>query len=355
MQQTTHPAPLTARPADSSAPPKRVNLALQGGGAHGAFTWGVLDRLLEDGRLAFEGISGSSAGAMNAAVMAHGLLEGGAPRAREKLHDFWRRISDRQLLSPLNATPFERALYGYDLTWSFGYQVFDQITRLFSPYQFNPLDLNPLRDVLEETIDPALLRRAGSPKLFISATNVQTGRARVFRTHELSLDVLMASACLPFLFRAVRIDGEDFWDGGYLGNPALWPMFQACASSDIVLVAINPIGRAALPITAPDILNRLNEITFNSALVAEMRAIDFVQRLLDEGRVEKGRYKRLFMHLIEDEALMARHNVSSKFNADWGFLTELFEAGRARAEAWLHESFDQVGRAATVDLRDRYL
>jgi NTE family protein len=281
--------------------------------------------------------------------------EGGRDAAREKLRGFWRRVSDRQLLSPLNATPFERAIYGYDLTWSMGYQFFDQLTRLFSPYQFNPLDLNPLRDVLEETVNPARLRAAKGPKLFISATNVQTGRARVFRHDEISLDVLMASACLPFLFRAVRIEGEDFWDGGYLGNPALWPMFQACSSSDIVLVAINPIARPALPITAPDILNRLNEITFNAALVAELRAIDFVQRLLDEGRVEDHRYKRLYMHLIEDEPRMQTHNVSSKFNADWGFLQELFGQGRAAADTWLAASFDSVGKAASVDLRARYL
>jgi NTE family protein len=336
-------------------PPKRVNLALQGGGAHGAFTWGVLDRLLQDTRLEFEGISGSSAGAINAAVMAQGLMEGGREAARAKLRDFWHRVSARQLLSPLAATPFERALYGYDLSWSMGYQLFEQVTRLFSPYQFNPLDLNPLRDVLDQTIDPARLRRSDAVKLFVSATNVQTGKARVFRHDEISLDVLMASACLPFLFRAVHIEGEDYWDGGYLGNPALWPMFHTCGSSDIVLVAINPIARPALPITAPDILNRLNEISFNSALVAEIRAIEFVQRLLDEGRVEDGRYKRLFMHVIEDEVHMQAHNVSSKFNADLGFLTSLFERGREAADAWLAASFDRIGHAATVDLRARYL
>jgi NTE family protein len=348
--------PDEASQRSAAAPaPKRVNLALQGGGAHGAFTWGVLDRLLEDTRLCFEGVSGSSAGAINGAVMAQGLMEGGAPAARGKLHEFWQRVSARQLLSPLAATPFERALYGYDLSWRLGYQIFDQVTRLFSPYQFNPLDLNPLRDVLADTIDPARLRQASAVKLFIAATNVQTGKARVFRHDELSVDVLMASACLPFLFRAVHIEGEDYWDGGYLGNPALWPMFHACGSSDIVLVATNPIARPALPITAPDILNRLNEITFNSALVAELRAIEFVQRLLDEGRVEDGRYKRLFMHVIEDEAHMQTHNVSSKFNADWGFLRSLFDRGRAAAGTWLADHFDQVGQAATVDLRERYL
>lgn len=347
-------------PAEAGGPAaatrlKTVNLALQGGGAHGAFTWGVLDRLLEDGRLLFDGISGTSAGAVNAAVLAQGWLEGGPEAARRKLEGFWRRIAESQLFSPLRATPFERALYGYDLTFNMGYQVFETLTRMFSPYQLNPLDINPLREVLEETIDEAALRTRAVHKLFICATNVHTGRARVFRHDELSTDVLLASACLPFLFRAVAIDGEHYWDGGYVGNPALWPMFGTCGAGDIVVVELNPIRRPEVPITAPDILNRLNEITFNSSLMAEMRAIEFVQRLLAEDRVEAGRYRRLRIHAIEDEGRMRGYNVSSKFNADWGFLRELFAHGRDTAGTWLARHFDKVGVESSIDVRARYL
>jgi NTE family protein len=334
---------------------KKVSLALQGGGAHGAFTWGVLDRLLEDGRLLFDGISGISAGAMNAAVLAQGWLEGGPEGARRKLEQFWRRISEKQLFSPWQATPFERAIYGYDLSWSMGYQFFETVTRLFSPYQFNPLDINPLRELLDEMIDAERLRTRAVQHLFIGATNIHTGEGRVFRGHELSAEVLMASACLPFLFRAVELEGEHYWDGGYAGNPPIWPLYEQCEAADIVLVELNPAERRSLPITVPDILNRLTEITFNTALLAELRAIEFVQRLVEEGRVPKDRYRNLRLHVIEDTDRMRGLSVSSKFNADWGFLRELFAHGREAADGFLIRHFDQVGVESSVDLRARYL
>ncbi|WP_337876991.1 patatin-like phospholipase family protein [Elioraea sp.] len=337
------------------APRPLVNLALQGGGAHGAFTWGVLDFLLEDGRLGFDGLSGTSAGAMNAALTVQGLVEGGAAAARAKLATFWGRIAEAFERSPLRPNPIERFLFGHDLTFTAGYLALDALTRTLAPAQFNPLDLNPLRDILEDLIDLEALHGCTQYRLFVSATNVRTGRNRVFTEKEVTIPALLASACLPHLYRAVEIDGEAYWDGGYMGNPALWPMFYRCTAPDLVVVEINPIHRPEVPDTAPEIINRVNEISFNTALMAEMRAIAFVQRLLDQGAVDPARYKRLFVHSIHAEEAMARFNVSTKFNGDAAFLAELKALGRAAARAWLATAFDKIGRASSVDLRARYL
>lgn len=334
---------------------KLVNLALQGGGAHGAFTWGVLDRLLEDGRLAFDGLSGTSAGAMNAALVVQGLIEGGPEAARAKLAAFWGRIAQAFACSPLRPNPIERFLYGHDLTFTAGYLALDAVTRTLAPAQFNPFGLNPLRDILEALIDPDVLHACTQYRLFISATNVRTGRNRVFTEREVTIDALLASACLPHVYRAVEIDGEAYWDGGYMGNPALWPMFYHCTAADIVVVEINPIHRPDVPDTAPEIINRVNEISFNTALMSEMRAIAFVQKLLDQNAVDPARYKRVLIHSVNAEAAMARFNVSTKFNGDIGFLGELRELGREAARGWLASSFAKVGRESSVDLRTRYL
>jgi NTE family protein len=280
-----------------AAPPRRdrllVDLALQGGGSHGAFTWGVLDRLLEEEWLEIEGISGTSAGAMNAAIFVQGLCQGGRDGARQALDSFWRNAAGRMANSPLQNTPLEKAIWGHDLTWSVAYQTFETLTRVMSPYQLNPtpFEFNPLRQVLEEEIHPEILRHGKGPKLFISATSVRTGKPRVFARHEVTVDTLLASACLPQFFKAVEIDGEPFWDGGYLGNPALWPLYEQGGPPDIVLVQLNPIVRDELPTRPTEIVNRLNEISFNASLMAEMRAIDFVQRLLEAGRLEQPRYR----------------------------------------------------------------
>ncbi|MBX9700387.1 MAG: patatin-like phospholipase family protein, partial [Acetobacteraceae bacterium] len=275
----------SARAAEAGT--RIVNLALQGGGAHGAFTWGVLDRLLEErARIGIEGISATSAGAMNAACVAYGMARGGPEEARAVLERFWMRISDRAALSPLQPSWIDRMQANWGLHWSPSYLAFDLVTRLFSPYEFNPLNLNPLRDVLEECVDFAFLREAPCPmKLFLSATNVRTGRVKVFEKSELSADAVLASACLPFLFHAVEIGGEAYWDGGYMGNPAIFPLIYGCESRDVVVVHINPTMRAEVPRTARDILNRVNEISFNSSLMREMRAIQFVTDLIDQGRV----------------------------------------------------------------------
>jgi NTE family protein len=346
------PRPAVARPTT-----RRINLALQGGGTHGAFTWGVLERLLEDDRLEYDAVSGTSAGAVNAAVFVQGLCEGGRAGARAALERVWRDAATRLAVSPLQNTPMEKAIWGHDLTWSFAYQTFETLTRLLSPYQINPTpyEFNPLREVLAAAIDPSVMVPGKGPKLYISATSVRTGKPRVFTREEVSVDVILASACLPQFMKAVEIDGEPFWDGGYLGNPALWPLYEQGGAPDIVLVQLNPIVRDELPTRPTEIVNRLNEISFNASLMAEMRAIDFVQRLLDAGRLEQPRYRRLFLHCIEDEDRMREFKLSTKFNGDWEFLCTLKQYGREAADRWLSESFDKLGRESSVDLRARFL
>lgn len=335
---------------------KPVALALQGGGAHGAFAWGVLDRLLEDGRLAFEGVSATSAGAMNAAVLAHGLMRGGREAARQALHDFWRDIADTAALcSPFRQWPWAGAGNGRTLEHSPFYLMTDMLLRLFSPYQFNPFNLNPLREVLARHVDFAALRAHGRMHLFLCATNVETGKVRIFPREEVCIDAVLASACLPFLFHAVEIDGAPYWDGGYVGNPAIYPLIYECDTRDVVIVHINPIVRRGVPRSAAEILNRINEVSFNSSLMREMRAIAFVTSLIERGKVAEGEMKRMLIHSIRSDETMSALGVSSKLNADWGFLSELRARGRAEADAWLAASFDAVGERSTVDLRAEFL
>ena len=334
---------------------KRVNLALQGGGAHGAFTWGVLDRLLEDDSFEIEGISATSAGAMNATVTAYGLAQGGPAGARKALDNFWRRIAHAGATSPLQPTPLER-LFGTRPETSASFIWFDFMSRLFSPYQFNPLNWNPLRKVLEQSVDLEAVRSHCCPvKLFLSATNVRSGRIKVFDNDSLSIDAVLASGCLPFLFQAVEIDGEAYWDGGYMGNPAIFPLIYHCGTEDVLVVHVNPIERPEIPKTAPEILNRINEISFNSSLMREMRAIDFVTRLIDEDHIKDMRLKRMRLHAISDETAMRALSVTSKLNADLDFLLALKAQGRKAGEAWLARHWAQVGRESTVDLRHAYL
>lgn len=328
---------------------KTVNLALQGGGAHGAFAWGVLDRLLEDGRVGFDGITATSAGAMNATVLAYGLSEGGPEGARRALANFWRRVSHAAAVGPLQPSLWDRLTHNHALEASPAFATFDILSRLFSPYQLNPMNWNPLRKVLEESVDFDRLRANGKVRLFLSATNVRSGKVRIFKTCDVTADVVLASACLPFMFQAVEIDGEPYWDGGYMGNPALYPLIYNCDSRDVVIVHINPLMREGTPKTAQEILNRINEISFNSSLMREMRVIHFVTKLIDEGKMCNGEMKRMLIHSIADDEMMRTLSVTSKLNGDWEFLTHLRDIGRARAEAWLEQSFDRLGEDSTVD------
>ncbi len=330
---------------------KMVNLALQGGGAHGAFTWGVLDHLLEDGRIGIEAISGTSAGAMNAVVVADGIMKGGPDGARQALEDFWQAVSREGAKSPIQRSLVNVFMGDWSLDTSPGFLFFDHLTRLVSPYQLNPLDLNPLRDLLEAQVDFDRVAACDKMKLFISATNVHTGRVKVFTCSEITPDVVMASACLPLIFQAVEIDGVPYWDGGYMGNPALFPFFNSSASSDIVLVQINPIERKTTPRTAREIVNRVNEISFNSSLLKELRAIEFVARLIDQGKLDPSDYKEVLLHRIEAGEEILALSASSKLNAEWAFLVHLRDIGREAARQWLDRHFDSIGKKSSVDIR----
>ncbi len=336
--------------------PRTLNLALQGGGAHGAFTWGVLDRLLDEDKLSFEGVVATSAGAMNAAVLAYGMAEGGRRGAQKALANFWRRVSHAAAFGPLQASAYDRIAGARALENSPAFLAFDIITRLMSPYQFNPFNFNPLRRVLENSVDVDAIRTARCPiKLHVCATNVRTGKVKVFGNDEISIDAIMASACLPFLFQAVEIDGEAYWDGGYMGNPAIFPLIYSCATPDVLIVHINPIEREDVPKTATEILNRINEISFNSSLLREMRAIAFVTRLIDMKAETAMDLKRIFVHGISDDEAMRKLSVASKLNADWEALTDLRDRGRQRADEWLRGNHEAIGQRSSVDIEARYL
>jgi len=340
---------------------KQVNLALQGGGAHGAFAWGVLDKLIEDGRLDVQGLCATSSGTMNACAYAYGKMIDGPEKAREFLHDFWWKIHKAgEKYSPVRKLPWEGLMSNsnWNMNSSLSYFMFDLITRVFSPYQFNPFDFNPLRDVLREIVDFEALRKCKCTRLFISTTHVKTGKVRVFQNEEVTLDVAMASACLPFLFKAVKINGEDYWDGGYMGNPPLYPLFYNTDCRDIVVIHINPMIRENIPMTAPDIMNRVNEISFNSSLYKELRAVAFVKKLKEHDMLKEkyaNHFKNILIHSVRADEAMVDLSVASKFNSDWQFLTMLRDKGRLAMQLWLDKNFQHVGQRDTVDLHAEFL
>lgn len=325
-----------------------VDLALQGGGSHGAFTWGVLDRLLEEPWLKIEAISGTSAGAMNAAVLADGWTSGGAEGARAALDNYWQRVSQAASFSPLQRSPLDVMMGRWALDTSPAYLAMDLMSRVLSPYDLNPLGLNPLRGILSESID--FSRLPSSPiKLFVTATNVRTGRGRIFRNAEITADVLLASACLPTLFQAIEIDGEHYWDGGYAGNPTITPLIRESDAIDTILVQINPRERSEPPRTASDILNRLNEISFNSPLMKELRMIAVLRQVADPGNGEGARWARMRTHRILTD-MLADLGASSKLNAEWAFVSMLKEQGRKSADEFLSAHGNDVGVRSTADL-----
>jgi NTE family protein len=329
---------------------KTVNLALQGGGAHGAYTWGVLDALLEDDRLAFEAISGASAGAMNAVALADGFVDAGPEGARRKLHDFWLSVSQEGALTPIQRKLFDAYFGGFSFSASPAFFWFDALTHFASPYELNPFNLNPLRDHLVQMIDFEKLRSTGGVELLVAAANVFTGKGKIFCRRELNADHVMASACLPRLFQAVEIDGVSYWDGGYAGNPPLWPLFYETRTEDAIIVQINPIERHETPRTARDILNRIDEITFNSPLLGELRAVNFVNKLIDEGKLQHGEYKRVRLHRIGGDGVLESLGAATKFDTSWPFLTRLRDLGRRSAKDWLARHFDDIGVRGTLDL-----
>jgi NTE family protein len=380
---------------------KRINLALQGGGAHGAFGWGVLDYLLEDGRLDFEGISATSAGAVNAAVCAYGMLNGGREGGRRALSGFWETVADlgtayrasssnwfnalagvaqlqraqvRSFLetqseisslcfsSLADSNPFFR-LFGRGAnaksephSHNFTRLIFHVLSSIFSPYYFNPDNLNPLKDLLEGHIDFAALRASPTGvKLYVCATNVETGKIRIFKNAELTADTILASTCLPFLFQAIEIDGAYYWDGGYIGNPAIFPLIYETQSCDVVIVHIDPIVRKGCPRTALEIMNRHNEISFNSSLMREMRAIAFINQLMEDGKLKDAEMKRMRMHAIRAETTMSQLSALTKAETDRNFLHMLFSSGRQAAAEWLDRNYEKIGQKSTLSFEADYL
>src|SRR5580700_10292302 len=350
-------SPLPGRATDQTSPAttKRINLALQGGGAHGAFTWGVLDQLLTDHRLSIEGISGTSAGAVNAVMLADGLARGGPEEARKRLSDFWRAASSTGNLPSLQREALQRLLSFTPLEGTPVQAWFNAVSRYFSPYDFNPLNINPLKDLIEHFVDFEALHACQDLQIFITATNVQTGRVRIFPREKITADAVMASACLPLLFRAVEIDGVPYWDGGYLGNPVIFPFFRTTTTEDVLVVQINPLVRQETPTSSSEIMNRINEITFNSSLIGEYRAIDFVARLIDQGKLPRGigpgQYRRINVHRIVLDRFGTHFDAFSKLSTDFDFFDMLHVSGKRAARRFLDEHFDDIGVKSTVDLQ----
>lgn len=333
---------------------KTLDLALQGGGSHGAFTWGVLDRLLEEESIDIKAISGTSAGAMNAAMLVHGYVKNGREGAKESLASFWHAVSDA---STLFNPSFESNLSNSMPVWGMNQanHWLNMVSHMFSPYELNPLNINPLRDVLAKVLDCEEVNRCSVIKLFVTATHVKTGQARVFTCEEITPDVLLASACIPLLFQAIAIDGEDYWDGGYMGNPTIWPLIYHTDASDVLLVQINPVMRDQTPKNAPEIMNRLNEITFNASLIAELRAIQFVKKLIAQGRLKDDEYKNMRMHHIAMPGVEAGISAGSKMRSDLQFFKMLHALGRDSADAWLAHHAKDLGVKSTLDVEKFFL
>lgn len=345
-----------------STPRRRIDLALQGGGSHGAFTWGVLDRLLEEEWLEIAGVSGTSAGAMNAVALAAGLMEGGRVGAQAALRRFWEKVADASPFAPLGGGPLA-GLFGPGNPWlrpwiTPWHRVAQALGSQFSPYQLNPLNLNPLRDILERTIDFDRVRACHRTQLFIAATHVATGELRVFRQNELTADMVLASACLPLLFQAVEIDGEAYWDGGYAGNPTLMPLISDTDADDLLLVPINPSRRESVPTQAGEILDRTNEVTFNASLLKELRTIALIKELLDDvGRPDACYQRPLFrriddlrLHRLEADAALSQFGAWSKLQTGRGLLLELHRIGRQAADDWLLAHGKDIGQRSTCPL-----
>jgi NTE family protein len=338
-------------------PLKNVNLALQGGGAHGAFVWGVVDRLLEDGRVLIEAISATSAGAMNAVALASGMANGGPDGARQCLHNFWQEVSRADLLFDLYS-PLNQWIQALKLPPEYHpfHAAIHFLTHTLPPGLLNPLNVNPLKALLLKVIDFERLNVSQeAPELFVSATNVRTGKMKVFQTPDITVDSVLASACLPPFFQAVEIDGEHYWDGGYLGNPAIFPLIYRRGSKDVIIAQVTAIKRDELPASAADVLHRITEISFNSSLMREMRAVAFATRLIDNGELDGTKHSRMFIHWIGNDRLMSELGTATQFHPEWSLLCRLRDAGRETAGRWLDENFDHIGSRSTVDIAEMFL
>src|SRR6202453_3897323 len=351
MTADPNPSPIQARSVVAGE--KVVNLALQGAGSHGAFIWGVLDPQLEDERIGFDGVTATSAGAVNAVVLADGLAAGGREGARAHLRSFWTKMSEAAAKSPIAPSFIDQVNPKFGLEHTPAYLFNEMISRIMSPYELNPHDANPVRDLLNATIDFERVRRQKVVKLFLCATNIRTSKVKAFPREEIAAEHVIASGCNPIKMRAPEIDGEHYWDGGFMGNPAIFPVIYGCDARDIVMVHLTPMERPENPTDSRAIIDRMQEIIYNSSLMREMRAIAFVTKLIDEGQIPDG--KRMYMHLIEAEDVIRDLSGSSPMNATWKFLTHLFEIGRERADKWLRAHYGQLGKETTVDMQEKYL
>ncbi len=338
---------------------KKLDVALQGGGAHGAFTWGVLDYFLEQPSLWLEGICGTSAGAVNGVVLAYGLRVGGYERGRDVakklLHTFWETVSKYGQRGILKPSPYDKLFGGGNMDHSPGFYMVQWLMQYSSPYEFNPSSQNPLRQILLDLVDFDELRKSEDLRLFVCATNVRKGRAKVFKINEMTIDAVLASACLPYLFPAVTIDGEDYWDGGFMGNPPIYPLIDGTQCSDILIIQINPINIKETPRSSAEIQDRINELSFNASLMLEMRKIVLIEKLLEEGHKFDGRFRSLNFHVINPEETIAPLNLSSKLNTDWDYLLWLRDVGRKYAREWFETNYDSIGVKSSVNMREMYL
>ncbi|WP_298918245.1 patatin-like phospholipase family protein [uncultured Roseobacter sp.] len=341
---------------------KRINLALQGGGAHGAFTWGVLDRLLQEEDIEIAAISGTSAGALNGAALKAGMIEGGRDGARARLDWLWQEVGARPDLNiPAWMVPFSLSDFSQALEYSWPVMTADAVSRLVSPYAYGPFYSNPLRAIVKQFNFDAVCEESGEgPCLFICATRVRNGKVRVFKDSEISTDAILGSACLPTVFQAVEVEDaetgmkEAFWDGGYTGNPALFPLFHPNLPDDILIININPLERTELPRSAQAIQNRINEISFNSSLLRELRAIEFVQRLLDRGTLSTDQKSRVLVHMIADDALMNELSVATKLVPTPFTLSRLKEAGQKAADDFIAQHKKDLNKRSSVDLVEMF-
>lgn len=333
---------------------KKIAFALQGGGSHGAYTWGILEKLLEEEIFDIRGICGTSAGAMNGAMLIYGLAKNGNQGAIDTLNTFWNKIGDSSKLSPFQSTWFENHTQNGDLTYSLGFQMFSLLTNAMSPYQFNPMDVNPLKKLIEEIIDFDVLNSAEA-KLFACATNVRKCKPKVFRSPNITVDMLMASACLPMLYKAVEIDGEHYWDGGYMGNPPIYPLIDHTDSNDILLIKVNPFEIDEVPKTVKEIQDRINDISFNSSLSSEMRMINFKERILNIGYDLKGKLRKIYFHEISADEDLHQFSLSSKFNISKSFLLRLKHLGKKAAEKWINENYEKVDKESSLNIRKVFL
>jgi NTE family protein len=334
---------------------KKLNLALQGGGAHGAFTWGVLDRLLEETDLEIVGVSGTSAGAVNGACLIYGLTQGGNGAARDVLSGFWRKNSESQQYSPLQPTVLDKMVSNGNIVFNPFFLFFSMISKSLSPYQWNPLMKNPLRDLLLDVIDFDAIQKERRRKLFLTATNIRTSKVKIFHNPEITVDAVCASACLPHLFQAVEIDGEFYWDGGYIGNPAMFPLFEQTQCTDLMLIQIDNIDYNKAPTKMSEIIDRATDISFNSSLMSEMRAIDFVTKIIEKGFDDDGRLIKTNIHYISTGDLMNHYSGSSKLNVDWDWLIFLRDNGRSKADEWIRENYEKIGKRSSCDINCIFL